>query len=60
MKKDKSEDCDSKECVLMHKVALVLLRQVYSEHELVTPKRMKGVEDLLLQRIEGLKDFVRR
>ena len=37
-----------------------LLRQVYSEHELVTPVRMKVMEDLLLQRIEALKEIVRR
>ena len=37
-----------------------LLRQVYSEHELVTSVRMKSMEDLLLQRIEGLKYIIRR
>lgn len=37
-----------------------LLRQVYSEHELVTPVRMKVMEDLLLQRIEGLKCIIGR
>ena len=35
-----------------------LLQQIYSEHELFTPLRMKVMEDLLLQRIEGLKDIV--
>ena len=32
-----------------------LLQQVYSEHELFTPLGMKVMENLLLQRIEGLK-----
>lgn len=49
MKKDESEDCYGKECVLMHKVAPELLRQVYSDHELVTPIRMKVMEEPLLQ-----------
>ena len=35
-----------------------LLRQVYSAHELVTPTRMKTMEDLLLRRIAGLKDIL--
>ena len=37
-----------------------LLRQVYSEHELVTPTRMQAMKELLLQRIEGLKYLIGR
>ncbi|WP_164726433.1 hypothetical protein [Veillonella sp. VA139] len=37
-----------------------LLQQVYSDHDLVTSTRKKAMEDLLLQRIEGLKYIVER
>lgn len=58
MKKDESENCGVKECVLMHKVVPEILRQVYSDYDLVTPTRIKIMEDLLLRRIEGLKGIL--
>lgn len=42
----------------MHKVVPEILRQVYSDYDLVTPTRIKIMEELLLRRIEGLKGIL--
>ena len=52
MKKDESENCGVKECVLMHKVVPEILRQVYSDYDLVTPTRFKIILDIFFIRFE--------